>query len=112
LGRTWKCDSYLSEVEALFINGSDCLTQAIQNSPCLGERFRLCCDAVDNGIKTSISNLRAAKHRYESLAKPGARSVLFLDAFIALADEMITDDNADHVSTAGKFLCRVDSEAH
>jgi hypothetical protein len=65
---------------------------------------------ADNGLKTNIGNLRAAQHRYESYATPGGRTVLWIDALIDLADEMLLDSNPEYVAKADYFLTSLNSE--
>lgn len=83
----------------------------VHHSKHLAERFARCCERTTNGFHKGISNLSAAKHRYETFAKPGGRSVLWLDAFIALADEMLQDDAREHIEAANSFLAGLDVES-
>jgi hypothetical protein len=106
LGRTWRCDEYLTSVESLMINGGNSLVQAIHHSKNLSHRFEAICASQ----KAPVWCLRAAQHRYESLATPGGRSVLYIDALIEFADELLTDTNPDHVSKAEHFLASLNTE--
>ena len=58
----------------------------------------------------AIKNVKAAKHRHESYAKPKGRFVLFFDAYMAVAEQMATtradDDRADGL----KFLNYITDE--
>jgi len=111
LERTFKCDEYLAKVEKMFINGADSLTQAIEHSPWLQVRFKECCKRVDNGMSSTISNLRSAKHRYESQAMPAGRTVMLMDALIALADEMLLNEGPKRLEVASHFLEELDEES-
>jgi len=86
------------------------MTQKVQHSLALAHRFAEFCEQVRNGIHTQIKNLSAAQHRYESLAKPGGRSVLRFDAQLLLADELQHEDDQDHSGPAIEFLNDLDEE--
>ena len=53
--------------------------------------------STDGALRSTISNLRAASHRFESYAKPLGRSVLHISSLIKVAcylQEMRTDEPA------------------
>jgi hypothetical protein len=84
----------------------------VQYSTVIAGIFQRACDLVETCVQTKISNLSAAKHRFESLAKPGGRSVLWVDAFIAVADELLLRDDTDDRSHAEAYLDFLDSESY
>jgi hypothetical protein len=112
LGRTWVCDDYLHEVEQVFISGSQSLTQKVQHSLVIAGIFEKTCLTVENGLQTKIKHLSASKHRFESLAKPGGRSVLFVDGFIGLADELLLREDTDDRAVAESYLEFLSSESY
>lgn len=104
LGRTWNCDSWLAAVESNFLKGPGSLTVLIQNSLVISGIFKRHCEKTDNGLKTKIFNLRAAKHRYESFATPAGRCVQWIDAFIATASELLARPDTDNRNAAENFM--------
>ena len=92
------------------MKGQNSLAQKIQHSDLLSDMFQQACERVPNGIKNSIRNLSAAMHRYESLAKPSGRSVLWVDAFLLLAEQMLSHD--DHRGAAESYLGFLSPESY
>ena len=61
LARTWKCDNFLQMVEKLFI--SDGLTQWIQNSPAIRERFRV---ATEKVMCVCLAHAQSARNQLQN----------------------------------------------
>jgi hypothetical protein len=84
LVRPWNCDVYLSAVASALITESSSLAQLTQHSDDLRSIYS---DAVrhsgSNYVSTCFGNLRAAKHRFESMCTPLSRICLDWGASIA-----------------------------
>jgi hypothetical protein len=84
LVRPWHCDEYLNAVASALITESSSLAQLTQHSDDLRSIYS---DAVresgSNYVSTCFGNLRAAKHRFESMCTPLSRIVLDWEASVA-----------------------------
>ena len=91
--RTLMQDSYMKEVMCKFVTLKSAVAQRIQRSALFSERFRSNIEHLDNDIarKGIIKNLRAAKHRHESLQKPLGRAVLFWKAVLLTAEQICNE---------------------
>jgi len=97
-------DDYLKElVETLFTNKRS-ITRRIENSLVWREQFAKYLADLDGRIGPRVRNIRAAKHRHESQSKPRGRFCLYLDAYVAVAEHMIADRDADIRHDAVAFL--------
>ena len=85
-GRPWSADAYLKDVVLMFASGRGSVAQLIQHSLDIRRVFanyvKTCTHTC---VNTTVTNMRAAKHRFESFAKPLGRSVLHLHACIRTA---------------------------
>lgn len=90
-----------------YITGKTSLVQRIDNSLVFREVFKKFVEEQEaaGGCKAKISNLRAAKHRFESLSAPLSRLVLFFPAMLRTA-AYISSDRAGRAegSNADDFL--------
>jgi hypothetical protein len=91
--RTFYRDEYLRDVLGAFVTKKTSIAQRIQNSHVFCERFRANMATVESCIVQSgrIKNLRAAKHRHESLQKPLGRCVLFYKAVLLTAEQIANE---------------------
>lgn len=80
LQRPWLADPDISEVISSFVTGKRSVAQVIENSDCFATWFKNHIDEMEVNWGKRVHNLKAAKHRFESLSKPLARIVLFLPA--------------------------------
>jgi hypothetical protein len=86
LSRGWGADEYLNENITMFARGRGSIARIIQNSPAIRQKFAVFCKRTHRGIMVTVHNMRAAKHRYESLQKPFGRNVLFCHGCIKTAN--------------------------
>lgn len=76
-----------------FIKLRTSIAQRIQNSKLFAERFRANIIKVDSELGRSgrTKDLRAAKHRHESLSKPLGRCVLHIKALLLTAEQICNE---------------------
>ena len=90
-----KADPFLQEVHMKLISSKASISQILHNSTTLWQpKFAARIKELDDHIGIEVKNVRAAKHRHESFAKPAGRFVLYLDAYLATAEEMVASDSA------------------
>ena len=78
-------DEYLEQlVEKLFTDRHS-IMQIIHHSELWTYQFGQCVKELEDKVGHDIRNVKAAKHRHESAAKPRGRFVLNMDAFIQVA---------------------------
>ena len=104
-------DAYLSNIMDTFISSKHSIVQRIERSHVFSDIFVDKCKARDQDITTLVRNFRAAKHRYESWAKPLGRFTLFRNAVIATADEIATMRSGVPSADAENFKAKLDEEA-
>ena len=76
--------------------GKHSITQIIHNSHVWSAHFGAYVQDVEEKVGEGIKNVKAAKRRHESAAKPRGRFVLLMDAYIQVAIHMLhgrSDDN-------------------
>ena len=99
-----KADPFLQEIHNKLISSKASISQILHNSTTLwGPRFAARIKELDNHVGLEVRNVRACKHRHESFAKPAGRFVLYLDAYLAVAEEMVASSSAVK-NQAGDFL--------
>jgi hypothetical protein len=111
LVRPWNCDVYLSAVASALITESSSLAQLTQHSDDLRSMYS---DAVkhsgSNYVSTCFGNLRAAKHRFESMCTPLSRICLDWGASIAFLARVALE-RSDRASVyAAATLGAIDEE--
>ena len=82
--RPWKCDAFLEETLDYFCFGRCAIAKLLQFSPEIRRIFASEC-AQDQQSFGRVKNFRAAKHRFESHARPLGRSVLHLHSCLRTA---------------------------
>jgi hypothetical protein len=88
-------DPYLKETADIFFNAKSSISQKIQHSDTYRERFAANVQRMEGGTSGSrLTNLRAVKHRMESLQKPMGRSVLYFQALM-LTNEQIANERKE-----------------
>ena len=80
-----KSDDYLHEIVGTLFTNRSSITQRIEHSLVWREQFAKHVQEVDDQVGNGVKNVKAAKHRHESSAKPRGRFVLYMDAYIVLA---------------------------
>lgn len=87
------------------------MVQRIAHSAELLRQFEIRVQAAESAHDTRIKNLRAAKHRFESIAKPTGRYTLWHDCFLDLAQSMVVSRAGKvEADDAQRFLLEVDEE--
>ena len=95
--RLWKADPFLSECADAWVLGKTSICQQIQHSEIYAARFAKHAKLVTDSpiTNTAVKNMSAAKHRFESTQKPFARSVVYFDALVKTAVEMMRERKKD-----------------
>ena len=103
--RPYTCDDYLQETLGMFVDDNDSMAQKIQKSFVLRQIFaeEVAAEEQVGGWSLQIKNLRAAKHRFESLVTPLGRQLLCLPAFLRTCQRIA----AIHTSDAGGKAAQV-----
>ncbi|CAE7607080.1 ngoBIM [Symbiodinium sp. CCMP2592] len=105
LERPWACDTYLSAVAGSLISESCSVAQLVQHSLDHRAWFTECCrESACQTVSTVFTNMRAAKHRYESLATPLARMCLDWPAVIAFLVRVVTERPNDTSGRAAQAI--------
>ena len=96
----------------MFAGGRGSLSQMIQHSDDLRRIFKnFIKESASSAVVTSqVDNLRAAKHRFESLQKPMGRSCLFLGPMIKTALHVVASRTDKSRDRAGQWLQYIDDE--
>lgn len=104
-------DPYLKGIVEQVLTSKHSIVQRIENSHLHRDTLQERCAAEDARVSTRIKNLRAAKHRFESWAKPMGRLTIYRNAIIAVA-EVITQTRASTVEAkdADAFKSMIDVE--
>ena len=90
--RPFQCDPFLDEIMDDFVLSKSSICQLVQNSHELKSMFQ---EEIEQQVGCKrISNLRAAKHRFESLAAPMGRALLYLPSFVACC-QRVAETRAD-----------------
>ena len=101
LQRPWACDPYLELVAGVLVSETNSVAQMVQHSDDLRAWFEECCkNATRKATTAEFKHLRAAKHRYESLAAPLTRMCLHWEAVINFLLKL----NIERQSTAAAAL--------
>ncbi len=86
LSRPWAADTLLADLLDTIVLSRGSIVQMIQHSGDFRNwLLEFSRDNIHKDITTAFSNLRAAKHRFESYASPLSRCVIDFDAIIAVA---------------------------
>lgn len=116
LSRNWKADAFISEVADMFLFNADSPIKMIQNSSIFQnwfasniQRLDSACDKVK--AHKHVRNLHFAAHRFESIAAPLSRLVLFFPAVIQTVAQIARErKSGDEGKAAVKFLRWVNFE--
>lgn len=104
LSRPWQCDAFINDAIHSCVHGKESIVQKIENSTIFSEWFK---EAV--GCGTWGTNLRAAKHRFESWSKPLGRLIMHLPAVFSTAHRIISCRGED-AACIKSWLSSVDAE--
>ena len=103
-------DAFLTELVDKLFKGKRSVSQVIHNSHVWTQYFGGYAQDVEDKVGAGIKNVKAAKHRHESAAKPRGRFVLFMDAYIQTAIHML-HGNGDEARRSGEeFLAYLTDE--
>ena len=86
------------------------ITQVIHHSHVWGAHFATYAAEVEGSVSERIKNVKGAKHRHESAAKPRGRFVLLMDAYIQLAIHMLHGRDDATKKCAEGFLTFLNEE--
>ena len=103
-------DEYLKTLVDVFFTNRDSIVQRIEHSVIWRNSFEGYMQDIDNRVG-HVRNVRAAKHRHESYAKPRGRFVLYMDAFITVAEHMSADRSGAEREGANRFLMFLNEES-
>ena len=78
LSRPWAVDERLNTIVSRFARGRESPARMIQASPLMQAELRRCIKKLKPNMKTLMSNMRAAKHRFETFQKPLGRQIFLL----------------------------------
>ena len=93
--RPYKCDPYLDETLGMLVDDRDSMAQKIHNSFVLKKIFQEEIEAQNEASwNLQVKNLRAAKHRFESLVTPLGRQLLCLPAFLKACQRIAANRSA------------------
>ena len=110
--RPWDCDEYLSACKSCFVDGKHAITKAIQFSPVLKHWFveaNLRSNARTR-ITTRVADFAWAKQRYDGIAQPLGRVILFIESLLAVANLTLSMRPKD--IAASQFLSFLDNESY
>ncbi len=112
LQRPWSCDSYLSMIASTLISESGSLAQMIQRSADLKAWYEEACSGSTSGVVSTVfTHMRAAKHRYESLASPLCRMALNWKAVIRFLERVSIERQSEGAGVyATASLAAIDEE--
>ena len=118
--RPEKADEVLAKVFDKYILGKHSMMQKIHRSDPISLMFEANVKRVINPEHAAVTHVCAAKHRIESIFKPRSRFVIFIDAVIAPAEEIIASltgrdtEDADSFGTTRpeRVLAHCDDERH
>lgn len=106
-----KADPFLQEIHNKLISSKSSISQILHNSTTLwAPRLAARIKELDDHIGLEVRNVRACKHRHESFAKPAGRFVLYLDAYLAVAEEMVASSSSAVLAPARDFLLFLTTE--
>ena len=111
VSRPWAADPYIKDVANMFAHGRNSIARMVQNSHAISQIFQDYVASVRNKIVNSAcANMRAAKHRFESHARPMGRSCLHLLSCIRTALHISSKSSKDVADRANEWLLWVDNE--
>jgi hypothetical protein len=110
VSRSFAADPYLKEVMGMFASNRKSIARTIQNSHVIKGKFKEYLKTSFRAVKKTVSNMRSAKHRFESLQKPFGRTVLFLYPTIRTAIWTAQTRDDESSDNAKEWLAYVDNE--
>ena len=112
LERPWLADDYLKGVAEGLISHPSSFAQLIQHSAELRRIYTEACEASGSRhVSTTFQNLRAAKHRFESMTTPLSRICLDWEAFFMVLGRMAADKARERAGVyATEMLQSIDEQ--
>ena len=112
LSRPWSADPYMDDLNTRLFMSRHNITQRIEHSHLFKDIFEKECEKQDVRLKHAARNLRASKHKYESLSKPRGRFTLWRDAYISTAEKIhVTRCGKQEGKDAADFIKKLDDES-
>lgn len=109
LSRPWLCDAFIADAMHSCVHGKDSIVQKIHNSTVFSLWFKTAVEAAA-GPNKSCTNLRAAKHRFESWSKPLGRLVMHLPAVFEVAHRIVSSRRGAEADAIRSWLQAVSAE--
>ncbi len=104
-------DPFLQATFDLFIGAKGSLTKTIENSPAIRAMFHKHCATAENVQDCShVRRLKYSKVRYDSCAAPTGRFVVWFDALVALALELVASRTGTPAARAEAFLLAISDD--
>jgi len=103
----WEGDGFLKCTIDMFIFITTSIVKTITNSDDIRAKFKAQVEIVESSknVRASrIKDLHSAKQRYSSHQKPLGRLILYFDAIVAVAYEIMTRRTGDKANRARVFL--------
>ena len=114
LTRPWQADATLSHLMTTFITGNHCLLQRLEHSPALHTIFTRHASELERGFLKQntdlMISLRAAKHRFESVATPLSTWCMWYPALLKTAREIIVMRSGVEVVSAAHLLQEISTK--
>lgn len=112
LTRTFSKDPYLKGMLDVTLHSPGAIVKLIQYSPNVQEIFKDYQKSVDSaeGLDAAIANFSFSAVRWDSTQKPLARAVLYFDALLQTAMQLVRDRSKCETVGARQWLSAVDEE--
>jgi hypothetical protein len=111
ISRPWAADAYLKDIVVMMCKGRDSISRMVQNSL---DMRRVFSDFVKSStskiVKSAVTNMRAACHRFESFQKPLGRTCIHMHACIRTALHVASRAQPDVANRAKAWLRWLDTE--
>ena len=110
--KVWQREPYLNDVFDMLVWGPDSIAKLIENSPDISRRFSQRVQAMEANAITGkrIKNMKFVKPRFNSAQAPLSRSILYMDAIIALAVELSAIRSGEPSRISQQFLSNINEE--
>ena len=110
ISRGIAADAFLTDVMHKFCRSRSSVARIVQSSTLIRARFQALCRTSFKIVRSTVTNMRAAAHRYESLQKPFGRSVLFIHACVRTALWTAQTRNDESSASSKAWLTWVSEE--
>ena len=108
--RPWHSDEFLNEVLQFMAGGHASIARLVHYSPEIKRIFQQFANTSESTVLKTVSNFRAAQHRFDSQAKPLGRTCLFLHACVRTALHLTRARSDNMMRKAKNFLLWLNDE--